>query len=206
LACGGGEISFGLSRYAGHITGFDKSNGMLKNALARPVPNITFKKQDLNESPVTTEKKVDFVTIGRAIPYLKSSVLMKTLSLSMKPRGLVIICGAGLSSETAWLESYQKLRRQFRDSKKYYDFHGIQKMQSIGFSFLGHIGDSGKTSFSINEIINHALSYNTQTKTILENMGSFTDALGNLLAPFKGIDGKYDGTEVSWANVFQNQQ
>ena len=49
LACGGGELSFGLSPYAGSITGIDQSNDMLKNVATKTADNVTFHHRDLNK-------------------------------------------------------------------------------------------------------------------------------------------------------------
>jgi len=205
LACGGGELTLGLAQYAGQLTGIDKSDAMLKNATARTPPNVHFYQQDLNHSPVTTATKVDFVTIGRAIQYLVPAILKTTLSTSLKPEGLVIICGAGIGKETQWLAPYQQIRRKVRVKQTHPDFHGLQKMQSIGFTYLGTIADTVMARYALDDILNHALSYSSETKNILENIESFTAELESGLAPFKETDGTFSASESSWAHVFRSQ-
>ena len=204
LACGGGEVSIGLSRYAGQITGIDKSDAMLKNAHYRTLPNVTFYQQDLNQSPVTIETEVDIVTIGRAIPYLEPSVLKRILSTSLKHGGLVIICGAGLTPETPWLGLYQKIRQLVRQKKTQSDYHGMRKMQSIEFSYLGTVRHTNKARYCIDDILNNALSYASQTKAILKDIDSFTAILESTLAPFKESDGKLPASEISWGHIFRS--
>jgi SAM-dependent methyltransferase len=203
LACGGGEISFGLSQYAGQIIGIDQSDAMLKNASDRDISNISFYQQDLNSSMVKTESKVDCVTIGRAIPYLNLPTLKKTLSYSLKPGRPVIICGAGLGPETAWLDRYQQIRKTVRNKKDHADYRGMRAMQTIDYSYLGTIGDQLSVRYRIDDIINHALSFASQTQAILDNMQSFKTNLEDTLAPFRQQDGTYIASEISWGHVFQ---
>lgn len=204
LACGGGEVSYGLSRYAQQVTGIDVSAAMLRNATARKIPNATFQQQDLNQSPLTTGSKVDFVTIGRAIQYLDAANLKQTLECSLKPGGLVIVCGAGLGKETVWLPLYKQISRKVREKQSNPDFHGMQKMQSIGFSYQGTIGHTVMARYGIDDVIKHALSYSSQTEAILENIDSFSAELERNLAPYRQADGTFAASENSWGHVFRS--
>ena len=209
LACGSGEISFGLSRYAGQVAGIDKSHEMLKNAIAKnatgqKIPNVTFYQQDLNQAPVLTETKVDLVTIGRAIGYMDAAILKGTLTRSLKRGCPVIICGAGLGQQTPWVASYQQLRRTVRRKRTHVDFQGIKKMNSIGFSQLGTVGHTINAKYRFDDIMNYALSYSSQTESILQNIESFTAALGSALAPFREADGTFSVSMVSWGHVFRS--
>lgn len=203
LACGSGEVSLGLSQYGGTIVGTDKSNAMLKNASGKTPSNVSFQQHDLNEAPFGTGTKFDFVTIGRAIPYIEISKLKDTLSLSLKSSGAVIICGAGMGPETAWLGAYQTIRRQFTQKKTRLDFRGMRAMKSINFSYVQTISHAVEVNFEFDDIVNHALSFPTQTKTILQNIEQFRTALGQALAPFKSPDGTFSGSEHSWGHVFR---
>ncbi len=203
LACGGGEISFGLSRYAGQVAGIDKSLAMLKDATSQITPNVTFYRQDLNQAPVVTETKVNLVTIGRAIGYLDPAILKGTFTGSLKRGCPVIICGAGIGQKTPWIASYQQVRQTVRQKRTHVDFQGMKKMKSIGFSHLGTIGHTTKANYRFNDIINYALSYSSQTQAILENIEMFTAALESALAPFRESDGTFSAHEVSWGHVFR---
>ena len=205
LACGSGELSLGLSRFAGTIVGTDKSNAMLKNVSSETQPNVSFLQHDLNEAPFSTGKKFDVVTIGRAIPYIDISKLKDTLSLSLKSGGSVIICGAGMGPETAWLGSYQQIRRQFTQKKSRLDFRGMRAMKAINFSYVRTINNAIRVNFSFDEIVNHALSFPTQTETILQDIEQFRAALAQALAPFKSPEGTFAGSEHSWGNIFQSR-
>lgn len=203
LACGGGELSFGLSRYAGQVTGIDKSHEMLKNATDPKIPNVTFYQHDLNQAPVITETKVDLVTIGRAIAYMDAAILKDTFTRSLKRGCPVIICGAGLGTQTSWISTYQQVRQTVRKKIAHADFQGVKKMKSIGYSQLGTIGHTTKAKYRFDDIMNYALSYSSQSQAILENLESFTAALENALAPFREPDGTFAAHEVSWGHVFR---
>ena len=204
LACGRGELSLGLSQYAGTIFGTDKSNAMLGNAASEPPSNVSFDQHDLNEAPFSTGTKFDVVTIGRAIPYIEISMLKDTLSLSLKSGGSVIICGAGMGPETAWLQSYQQIRSQFTQKKTRLDFHGMRAMKAINFSYVQTISHAVSVNYSFNDVVNHALSFPTQTETLLKNIEQFKAALAQALAPFKSPDGTFRGSEHSWGNIFHS--
>ena len=204
LACGGGEISFGLSRYAGQVTGIDKSHEMLQNATSQKVPNVTFCQQDLNQAPVMIDTKVDLVTIGRAIGYMDAAILKGTFTSSLKRGCPVVICGAGIGQQTPWIGAYRQVRQTVRQKIAHADFQGVKKMNSIGFSQLGTIGHTTKAKYRLSDIVNYALSYSSQTQAILENIESFTANLESALAPFKESDGTFSVSEVSWGHVFRS--
>ncbi len=202
LACGSGELALGLAQYGGTIVGTDKSNAMLRNASGETPPNVSFRQHDLNESAFSTATRFDVVTIGRAIPYIEIPKLRDTLSLSLNSGGSVIICGAGMGPETAWLESYQQIRRQFTQKKTRLDFRGMRAMKAINFSYVRTISHAIKVHYSFDQIVTHALSFPTQTKTILQNIEQFREALERALAPYKSPDGTFAGAEHSWGNIF----
>ena len=205
LACGSGEVAFGLASYAGKIVGTDKSNAMIGNAADSTPANVSFQQHDLNEAPFSADRKFDCVTVGRAIPYFEISKLKETLSLSLKPLGAVIICGAGMGPDTAWLEAYQSIRRQFTQKKVRLDFRGVRAMNSIGFSHVRTISDAVLVQFEFEDIVKHALSFPTQTKKILQNIDQFRAALNRALEPFKQADGRYPGSEHSWGLIFRSR-
>ena len=204
LACGGGEISFGLSRYAGQVAGIDKSHAMLENATNQKVPNVTFYQQDLNQVPVMTETKVDLVTIGRAIGYMDAAILKSTFTSSLNHGCPVIVCGAGIGQQTPWIDSYRQVRQTLSQKVNHADFQGVKKMNSIGFYQLGTIGHTTQAKYRLSDIVNYALSYSSQTQAILENIESFTANLESALAPFKEPDGTFAASEVSWGHVFRS--
>ena len=205
LACGRGELALGLSPYAGSIVGTDQSKAMLEIASKSNWRNVAFRQHDLNESPFASETKFDVVTIGRAIPYIKPPMLKQTLSRSLRRGGAVVICGAGMGADTVWFGAYQKIRRRFTERKERLDFRGIQKMTSINFRLAKAVNDTVSASYDIEDILNHALSYHTQTKMILENKHEFLLALENELAPFRGNNGTYSASEHSWGLIFQER-
>lgn len=203
LACGGGEISLGLSRYAGQVAGIDKSLAMLQNAKTQNVPNVIFYQQDLNQAPVMTETKVDLVTIGRAIGYMDAAILKDTFSNSLKHGCPVVVCGAGIGKQTPWIDSYRQVRTTVRQKVTHADFQGVKKMKSIGFSHIGTVGHTTSAKYRLNDIVNYALSYSSQTRAILDNIESFTANLESALAPFRESDGTFSASEVSWGHVFR---
>ena len=205
LACGGGEISFGLSRYAGQVVGIDKSHAMLKSAKSQKIPNVIFYQQDLNQAPVITDTKVDFVTIGRAIGYMEAAILKGTFTSSLKHGCPVIVCGAGIGQQTPWIDAYRQVRQTVRQKVTHADFQGVKKMKSIGFSQLGTIGHTTKAKYRLSDIVNYALSYSSQIQAILENIESFTANLESALAPFRESDGTFSASEVSWGHVFLSE-
>lgn len=79
-------------------------------------------------------------------------------------------------------------------------------MQSIGFEYVGMVGDAKHRKFLLDDIIKLSLSYSNQTQGILDDMDSFTTLLKESLNPFKASDGSYPGIEVSWACVYRNRQ
>jgi len=203
LACGGGEISLGLSRYAGQVVGIDKSLAMLQNAKNQKIPNVTFYQQDLNQAPVMTETKVDLVTIGRAIDYMDAAILKDTFSSSLKRGCPVIVCGAGIGKQTPWIDSYRQVRTTVRQKVTHVDYQGVKKMKSIGFSLIGTVGHTTGAKYRLNDIVNYALSYSSQTQAILDNIESFTANLESALAPFRESDDTFSASEVSWGHVFR---
>lgn len=203
LACGCGEIAFGLAPYVGHIAATDKSQAMIRLAEKKLPQNIKFLQHDLNLNPFASQSMFSLVTMGRAIPYLKSETLKQTLNSVLKADGSVATCGAGFGPQTAWLKSYQSVRRRFTGRTQRLDFRGVKKMNAIGFKFTGSINSTIEKSYSFDEILSHALSFPTQTKTILANLENFTDTLRKELVPFQQIDGKFSAVEDSWAIIFQ---
>ena len=205
LACGRGEISFGLSRYAGQVAGIDKSNAMLKSEKKKKIPNVIFYQQDLNQASVMTETKVDLVTIGRAIGYMDAAILKSTFTSSLKHGCPVIVCGAGIGQQTPWMDAYRQVRQTVRRKIAHADFQGVKKMKSIGFSHIGTIGHTTNAKYRLGDIVNYALSYSSQTQAILENIELFTANLEGALAPFKESDGTFSASEVSWGHVFRSE-
>lgn len=206
LACGNGELARGFSAYVGRIFGFDRSHAMLEKPRSLGVPNANFSLSDLNRVPVALETKADIATIGRAIPYLDSRVLGQTLSASLKADGAVVVCGSGISRETAWLGAYQPLRKVLAPNRTQMDFSGVGTLRSIGFSRVGSVSCKRTAAYLLQDIVDYALSYSSQTEAILKDPEDFTGKLERAIAPCREPDGTYLTTEISWANIFRLPQ
>lgn len=203
LACGSGELTLGLSPFTGKIVGTDKSDAMLNNAVGLTPSNVRFFQHDLNQSPLTNKDRYDHVTIGRAIPYLRPRELEITLSNTLKDGGGVIITGAGLGAETAWLSAYQEIRRRFTRKKGRLDFRGVQTMNGIGFALTEGVNDIIEVEYCIDDIVAHALSFPTQTQALLDDIDAFRSTLEDVLMPFANEREMFLASEHSWALIFR---
>ena len=82
----------------------------------------------------------------------------------------------------------------------------LRAMKSINFSYGRTVSHAIRVNYSFSDVVNHALSFPTQTETILQNIEQFRAALERALAPFKSPDGTFPGSEHSWGNIFHSHR
>lgn len=209
LACGAGELSFGLSPYAGSVMGVDSSAAMLRLAEKKTAPNVTFRQWDLNQASFEAGKRFDHVTIGRAIHYLDPTMLGGTLSKSLAEGGFVLICNAGFSKQhTPWLQEVNRLMNHFkiRSDQHTRNFSGVETMTSLSFASIRNLSGIRGTEYNFDRIIKYCLSYRSAASSILPRLEEFRCAAKEALAPFQQHDGMFPAKVQLTVQLFQFEQ
>lgn len=89
VGCGSGTITKGIAKYAGKVTGIDRSEELI--ALANEHPeNVTFIAGDILD--YHTDEKFDIITTARTLQWIANpqDVIKKMISL-LKPKGMICV-------------------------------------------------------------------------------------------------------------------
>ncbi len=206
LACGLGELSYGLSLYTGSVMGVDNSAAMLRMAARKTAPNVAFKHWDLNQAPFDAGKRFDLVTIGRAIHHLDPTMLRGTLLNSLAEEGFVIVCTAGLTKhKTPWLPVVNRLMASFQITadQNVRNFAGVEIMKALSFAPVRNLSGKYAAAYDFDRIVKYCLSYRSAAVGILPRLEEFRRVAKKALAPFQQQDGSFPAALQYTAQVFQ---
>ena len=177
IACGSGELSSGFSKYCGEITAIDQSAKMLELARSKVPENVSLVQFDLNQPFNLDIGKFDVITIGRALRYLKRESLLNVLDQTLTDTGSILICGAGLHESTLWAETYVGVLRAYQDMAKPLDPSWRKIFDNSSFEYCDESRAMGEKQFSINDLVNNALSYRALSISARENLTDFKSQL-----------------------------
>jgi len=200
LACGTGELSVELGKYVAKVIAVDKSAQMI--AYAPCADNIEYVQHDLSLSPFLANSVIDYIVIGRAIPYIPTDILDSIIKQSLKKGGNVIAFTCSFSEDTPWYKIYHQTRKQNKSPSKRRDFTGKRKMEVLGYKIEKIIECKDPIQIGVDDLVNNALSRRASTEVVLNNMDYFKQELSAALSPYMN-DGKLQGYINSAAHIYK---
>jgi SAM-dependent methyltransferase len=203
ICCGNGQLSLGLADKIKKSVAIDNSSGML--SLATQHPNIIYLNHDINSPPLPpslTNEKFDHFLLGRAIPWIRTDSLEDAIAENLNAGGSIVICGAGWSSNTVWLEDFQRVRSSYSNGGKP-DLYGKSKLAQIGFSVVDTLDIRYQVNCDLSFLLNHAMSYSSSGKKIKADFDNFKKILSDRMRPFLK-NGILSGEASSWALIYKS--
>ena len=203
ICCGNGQLSVGLADKIRKSVAIDNSSGML--SVATQHPSIVYLNHDINSPPLPpslTNEKFDHFLIGRAIHWIRTDSLKDAIAENLNAGGSIVICATGWSSNTVWLEDFERVQSSYRDRGKR-DFRGKSKLAQIGFSVIDTLDIRYRVNCDLNFLLNHAMSYSSSEKKIKADFDNFKKILANRTRPFLK-DGILSGEASSWALIYRS--
>lgn len=182
LACGTGELAVGLAPYCGSVLGIDRSAEMLAMRGSRPA-NVRLMTADVNSGAVSIPEPADFVTIGRALHYLRRETLLPFLHASTKRPAGILVCNSRIRRSTPWAEDYNRLIESYVDRIKHPDFYGQGFFAGSGWAPWKQPRTTCTITCSINDVLFHTLSFPRYADVLLNHEREFSDRLSALLKP-----------------------
>jgi SAM-dependent methyltransferase len=191
VGCGPGLLAIGFAPFVGRCTGLDPEAGMItaaKTAVAEKGVALSLIHGGIEEFPTT--QTYDVITIGRALHWLERDATLAVLERILRPdSGRILICRATSAEtpETAWVKSYQEVRRAWTagpEERRY----GIDEMEwftGSSFRVLGETSVTEQRQITVPDLIGRALSRsNTSPEILGEGQTRFEAEIAAALEPF----------------------
>jgi SAM-dependent methyltransferase len=201
VCCGHGQLSVGLANKIKKAVAIDSSPGMLSHAIQHP--SIIYINHDINSPPLSgslMHERFDHFLIGRAIHWIRTVSLQDAIVRNLNAGGRIVVCGAGWSSNTVWLEDFQSMRRSYGDGRKR-EFYGKSKLSRIGFEVIDTIDVRYQVNCDLNFLLSHAMSFTSCQKRIEADLDNFKETLSDRMRPFLK-NGILSGEASCWALIY----
>jgi SAM-dependent methyltransferase len=183
LACGTGELAVGFAPYCGSVLGIDRSSEMI--SMRRSVPaNVRFMQAELNSGSLQIPEPADFVTIGRALHYLKPEALLPFLRSSTKPSASLLICNSDIHGTTPWAGEYNRLIATYVERINHPDFYGRRFFADSGWLPVRRPRATGTIRCRVNHVLAHTFSFPRYADVLLKHEREFSERLRDLLKPY----------------------
>jgi ArsR family transcriptional regulator len=131
IGCGDGYLTLEMARWAGHVTGIDRSDDVLERAKGlgerHRVSNVTWKKGDLYRLPLRDES-IDLALFSQSLRYASDAErALGEASRTLRPGGRVLILDL-LQHDQAWV------RARFGDQRNGFAAGELESLlQATGF-------------------------------------------------------------------------
>jgi ubiquinone/menaquinone biosynthesis C-methylase UbiE len=191
VGCGPGLLAIGFAPFIGRCTGLDPEAVMItaaKAAAAEAGVGLSLIHGRIEEFPTT--QTYDVITIGRALHWLERDATLAVLERILAPdSGRTLICRATSAEtpETAWVKSYQEVRRAWtaEPEERRYGIDEKEWFAGSCFRVLGETSVAERRQVTIADLIGRALSKsNTSPEILAEGQARFEAEIGAALEPF----------------------
>jgi ubiquinone/menaquinone biosynthesis C-methylase UbiE len=191
VGCGPGLLAIGFAPFVGRCTGLDPETGMIaaaKAAAAEAGVALSLIHGRIEELPTT--HAYDVITIGRALHWLERDATSAVLERILSPEcGRILICKATSAEtpETAWVKSYQEVRRAWTagPEERRYGIDEKEWFTGSCFRVLGETSVAERRQVTIADLIGRALSKsNTSPEILAEGQARFEAEIAAALEPF----------------------
>jgi len=208
IGCGPGLLAIGFVPFVGRCTGLDPEPGMIaaaKAAAAEAGVALSLIHGRIEEFAAT--QTYDVITIGRALHCLKRSPTLMVLERILAPdSGRILICRASSieTPETAWVKTYQKVRRGWgsESDEKHCGIDGKEWFAESCFRALGETSVTERRQVTVTDLIGRALSRsNTSPEVLGQAQTRFKAEIAAALEPFVR-DGVLTEQIVARASIF----
>jgi SAM-dependent methyltransferase len=207
VGCGPGLLALGFAPFVGHCTGLDPEAAMIaaaKAAAAEAGLALALFHGRIEEFPAT--QIYDVITIGRALHWLDRGAALPVLERLLPDSGRILICRASSEEtpETAWVTSYEKLRRSWASgpAERHYRIDPREWFAGSCFRELGETSVTEWRRVNVPDLIGRALSKsNTSPEFLGDRRSIFENEIAVILEPFVK-DGILPEKIVARASVF----
>jgi ubiquinone/menaquinone biosynthesis C-methylase UbiE len=203
VACGTGDVARGFSTYVDSIVAFDGSRNMIDIAMEKTAdyPNIQILHTTFDDLDVPGT--FDLVTFGRSIHLLDRDFTLSALGRLLKNDGCVIVCGSGFSNDNSgWIRAYYDVWSRWQRGKRFERFDGQDIFHTTGFIPCYQISSKSIQKMSVDDLVNHTLSYPGPSAPVEAAKEEFRHDLGVALLPFLQND-TIEARIATWGNVFK---
>jgi SAM-dependent methyltransferase len=132
LGCGSGDLTLGLSRFAGHIDAVDTSAAMIDEAARRsmPQPNVRFIVGAAER--VELEGPYDLVTAAQSLHWMDWPVVFGRLQSSLRSGGVLAIVERDYA-HTAWRDAaFRAIVARYSTNQDYRAYDLVSELQRRG--------------------------------------------------------------------------
>lgn len=191
VGCGPGLLAIGFAPFVGHCTGLDPETGMIAAAKAAATEAgvaLSLIHGRIEEFPTT--QTYDVITIGRALHWLERDATLAVVERILRPdSGCILICRATSAEtpETAWVKSYQEVRRAWTTApeERRYGIDEKEWLAGSCFRVLGETSVAERRQVTVADLIGRALSKsNTSPEILGEGQARFEAEITAALEPF----------------------
>lgn len=132
IGCGTGDLTLGLSAFAGRIDAVDPSAAMLNEAQKRPLPqkNVTWIKAPAEVAPL--KGPYDLVTAAQSLHWMDWAVLFARLKTVLKPGGYLAIVERDYADKSWWTADFQTLITHYSTNQDFQKYDLVDELQSRG--------------------------------------------------------------------------
>jgi SAM-dependent methyltransferase len=209
LGCGPAPLAIGFARFVGSCTGVDPEPAMVAAAreqAARAGVALSLLEATVESLPESIAN-FDIVTIGRALHWMEPRKTSYVLEHLVAESGRVLLCGASpaKTSANAWLEAYDRVRKQWSRPGEgpRYSIDAEHWFSGSRFRLLDRIAVRTIHRVTVEELIGRALSKSTTSPELLgERRTRFEEAIAQALRP-SAPDGYLDEEIEAVARIFQ---
>ena len=171
------------------------------NKTAKKFPRIQFLHSSIEGLDVPGT--FDAVTIGRAIHWLDRDTTLERLKPLINDGGHIVVCGSGFGYDNGgWLQAYSDTRYRWSTRSTQPDVSGLSVFKNTDFVFQSDISVAAIQQLSVNDLVNHSLSFSTMFDQVNAAREDYRRELEIVLQPFQR-NGYFKATFVTWGNIFK---
>jgi hypothetical protein len=149
------------------------------------------------------KRRADLVTIGRALHYLNRETLLPLLSAATKPSARILVCNTAIHSSTPWRARYDALLDGYIERLQFDGYYGGPFFAGSEWVPVRRLSAHGAMRFSVDDLVQHALSFPHYTDVLLAHEAEFRDRLRALLMPHFVAEDQVDASLFSDGVVYR---
>ncbi len=205
ICCGQGELAKGIGAHVGEVVAIDKSEAMLAAARENAPTSIIFHRAEIGEGKDGDFGCFNAILVGRGLRYLPREQTVKVFEHSILKGGAVIACTAAITFDTPWRKTYAEVRRKYAFRKGAAGFNESRYFLNSVFKYSKNVVVKEEVSFSLDPLVENALSFRSSYERIASDIPSFRKDLEAALGPFMNKDGSLTAIVGSAGQIFQKR-